>query len=215
MPKRVLTAALAAVLLLAGCQPAGHAASGTASPSASAGTPRLTAAQRKAAVLALSDLPAGYQVRPSDDGNTSSPCMKRIGALLSGSVSRLYADIDDGLSVSSSVETVPAGTGAAAMRRYRKLTKTCGDFAFDDQGFTAKVTFDPQPVPTLLDEGAGFVEQLVYNASSQIVTVDVIVFRYGDNIGTVGLGTQGAAHNTADAIALAHTAAAKLRGAAR
>jgi len=221
MSYRKLFAALAAVLFASACQPAGHqasdrtsasaSASASASPSPSASRPRLTAAQLKAAVLQLSDLPSGYKLDHSDDSVPDNRCVKLMYELFKGSVMRTYIDQSSTFSVVASVDTAAAGRGSATIRRYRDLTDGCGRYTFAEQGVRANVTFTSEPAPTLLDESAGFVERSVFTDYDSTMTAHLIVFRYGDNVGMVGVGAETGSHLASNTVTLARKAAARLR----
>lgn len=203
MRARAVVAALALVLLgVAGCGPDTSAASGggpedakssgasTSAPSPSASTaaprPRLTRPQQEQALLTLDDLPAGYE----NDAEPSTPqgrCMQRLAPLIEGDVHHQFTQGSSGSfgAVVSSVATTGQGKGHDRVAQAADLADQCATFSMSEDGVPMSGRFVTHEAPRILDES----QMIVFTGSGSGFTLNetFLVFRYGDNVGAVGV----------------------------
>jgi len=173
--KRVAVA-LMVLLPLAGCggssssdraktiTPGAGSTSATASAPAAAGK-ALTAAQLKAALITVADLPTGYKVDPdpSDDDNSKTTsdnpeCQKRFEALDAKDSTAPSAEADFvGTSAGSVLQTklIAASSEAEAKKKlsdFAVLLSDCPKLTLNDEDGKTEVTFSALSFPNLGDE---------------------------------------------------------------
>lgn len=172
---------------------------GKSSRGASASTrARLSEAQRRKALLRLSDLAPGFSPdKPSPPtqlmGHPSAACRKVFNGTLNtkpnadGESERDFNDDASNRQAATAVQVVSARHGHAFMTDLAATAKLCGHVQVNQGGITVSAVFQRESMPRLLDESVAL--RLQMTAEGVTVYTHDIVFRYGDNIGLFGYTT--------------------------
>ncbi|MCX4822976.1 hypothetical protein OG883_24405 [Streptomyces sp. NBC_01142] len=155
----------------------------------------LTAAQMKAALLEVKDLPAGWKSSPAakddDIAKVDKPECKALGTVLSGKVEgATMGDTHDfegaaGTSILSEQVYTFAGTGAVDhMKALSDAVGVCKSFAVTgDEGFPVKV--ETLAAPKAAEESLTFKMTLQIPGLGQGISSNLLVMRQGNGVARI------------------------------
>jgi hypothetical protein len=188
-----LVAALAAVTLAAGC--GGSGAADDKAPAKAAEATPVAEATLKTALLAATDLPAGFKIDTTPNKD-SAPITGDCAELANDGEP---AEFTEKASVSLAKETetgfqgvehvVASGTTegiTTAVQRLRDSIDKCDAFTQDQGGTELKVTVTPDAAPKLGDEAVA--ATLTMDAGGVTLTMKLLVVREGNVVTSLAVG---------------------------
>ncbi|GAA3516740.1 hypothetical protein [Actinocatenispora rupis] len=220
--------ALTATLAVTGCQPSSSDGRGSErptghgpSPSATTSTPppgrpRIAADQLDTALLSLPDLPTGYVPDHGAAPRVPGDCYRSMEALFRGARHRSFTNDTTDTRVTTSVQVAAAGGGHAVLTGVTDTARHCRHVTADlGNGRTVGVTLTVATPPADLTADESVAVAATTTLGARSIALHAVVFRYGDNVGAVGLAAPGDRHVDDDLEQLARTAYGTLRRAAR
>jgi hypothetical protein len=195
--------ALSAVLGLVGCSATsdgtpdasgGNPGSGLRAPASDpSGKATLTAADVRGQLLTVADLPTGWKVDNSDDGDDNSDepsCMKDLDSLPDP---RPEADVSfvQGDGVPMLMENVGYAGDAAEryMSRVAEALNGCTDVSFDADGDTMRGTIGAMSFPKLGDDARAW--SMAFTIQGIPFVFDLVFARKGDELLMIGYADLG------------------------
>ncbi|HEY6746290.1 MAG TPA: hypothetical protein VI357_11300 [Mycobacteriales bacterium] len=204
---RIFLAALAVVAAgAAGCSGAG--ASAPAVAAAAAPAPPSESAELTAALLAVGDLPLGFQAQEGAGTTAALGCAGIDGVYLPGTAAHAAVSFAHSLTpafVNETITTRPGPAAAAAVSAFAAAARTCARFTGPD-GTAYTVT--PVPLPRYGDASAAL---RVTSTLAEGRPVELAAVRVGDEVVAIAAAGSGAGDGALTRTVV-ERALAKLRG---